>query len=122
MNDPSIRPVPQGCNDVALSQSNDLPPGTMLMMATVDPNWETPWAMERGEPVTFVSIAYLQALEEGPGAKGVGKVRKAMALLQSGMKADAVALKIGYRGDNARASLYNLLRRHGINPKTLRMK
>jgi hypothetical protein len=72
--------------------------------------------------VTWVSIAYLQALEEGPGAKGLGKVRKAIALLKSGTKADAVALKIGYRGDNARASLYNLLRRHGINAKALRMK
>jgi hypothetical protein len=48
------------------------------------------------------------------------KAREAAELLAAGMKADRVALKMGYKEANARSSLYTMLRRNGIDPKELR--
>jgi hypothetical protein len=48
------------------------------------------------------------------------KARQAAELLISGIPADSVALKVGYRGDHARSSLYRMLKRNRIDVTKLR--
>jgi regulator of replication initiation timing len=48
------------------------------------------------------------------------KAVKAAEMLAAGEKADVVARKIGYKGDNARSSLYTLLRRRGTDIREVR--
>jgi hypothetical protein len=41
-----------------------------------DPNWETPWLMEKGDPVTWIGIGRLRRLEEELAQQRVRKTRK----------------------------------------------